>query len=704
MNRIIKHISMVLLSLIFFSCSKNEPIAKDINDIQTEVLQSPSIGVETFTAQDLSSESIDGLRATLESKGYSLPSLLLDREKLSDNQIKAHWGLIGNGYKISRDITNYLSEEEESSFNGDAIYISKQAGKPFVKMYCSFSGSELDKRFVWFAIDGKLRTSWNQQFLDFTTEAAPNQKVQGILAGDKISGLHIPIMTELAPYKSLNKDETFKFSPRGLLLSFCFINRLEEDITIKELVFDKNSSLFFEGSFETITKDKVSNGKEEGVKLAFKGVANDVAHTFPVYNGNTAGYQLAQETGVITSEMKNRLPLFNVWGYPREDNPIKLVVRYTKRNDSKVLRQIFRLNSESSFQDGYAYRMVIEIKPLPDIEPFPIDIIAEASDSDSNSDAYKNGVANTMLASFARAVLSNEDAVDLPGSSAYGRTFVASDYSNIGYLMKNEIGRFKVEKKNFIHPHSRLSYETVDNKRVPMSPWSLILPIASFDDKGHFSSSLLDGSPVSAPTTIEAVQTAISGEVWGNSPPYRIYRGEAPNKVEVWDIPYEREWIVDRGVSFIQRVPDPSHPSTSITYAIRAIGKPWQSAWEYRWVGSATTNDLRLIISAVALKRDLTIDETTKEELFQKIRHKDFFTRGYEQRRVIPYCGYKETKDGSIIRNQGTPYYMHDWDYNKNQYLVFPSNPTQQIRVEDLEKGSIKYKYSPVIGFEGGGA
>ncbi len=679
MKNIIKYTSIAMM-LLAFSCSKEEP--NNMTKGEARVRESATFEVKGFSTH-LQAKSDDDLRATLTAKGYQAPDFDISLEELKANNIKFHWQIEGLKLRDEGSIGNYITNLSELQTGEDAVLFEEKEGQKRLKVYYSpRAGLELDKMKAWFAVGGKMTDG----ALAFTSEmgTSPNEKIVGLKKGEKLEGLHIPLMTRELSYEDLNNTAE-RFTPQGFLMSLIFFNTTGEDVTIQDIIiepfddFNDSGAAFFEGSFTSPSE--------------FKGIKATQDLEFPVYNGSTRGYTLKSEATPITEEVKEQLPIFNIWGYQSPDNST-LVLRMKLRLviDGKTMKSIrFNLvppHNEESGDDlgGRAFQIPITLDRVTTGLDIPNDMAMQNGPTllypftkgSVSQDVKKLVNTNNEVGYFSQEAF--DDRYNTPSEPIFRRGRLPNEL--VGY------GSFAIPGRYALGSY----YAGQVDKKLP---WSAMFPITKEEYKKALPSIALDFSPVTEDGEIEHLDTRI--RLWLHHLPSIIIT----NDDEYGDILFD----YSEG-DFIQRVPNPQDPTRSIIYALRASQTKWRTAVQYRWEGSLATNDLRLVMKAVHLKPNMIISQYNVNQVFDKMKAPNFFTGSKVCQKTLLYCGYKETENGAVITDKGTPYIseIENLSYNPTNppiiyYLVLPQTPSGVIRFEAVKpEESNKYKFAPVFG------
>ncbi len=383
------------------SCNKDEDLKGD-NGVSTgkrEVFTASISEVETFDLLEYGADEHEA-RASITSKGYAVPRLEVSLAELADGSTQAHWGVLGHNRTPDEESvpnTKVTTTEPENLPTESTLFFkasTKPNDKNELKFYCPVSddlnstSSPVTNKWAYFAVGGVR----NGQYLEFNKahHTSPNARIVGITKDKTQTARQIPLMTEVMSFKKiLGEDkETVTLNPRGCLIGLCFVNKFEQDITIKELIVPRYNALYFEGKFDmqkssgnrTVDfKASTCTDNNEQTKFDVKAIeGKEEPYTFPVFADNTAietGYSLAKVTGSFASE-KDNLPLFHIWGMPRTsgcgEDRLSFRVRFTKKVGTETKEFTTRMFSitlpkNSAFEEGKAYRLPITLneKALP---------------------------------------------------------------------------------------------------------------------------------------------------------------------------------------------------------------------------------------------------------------------------------------------------------------------------------------------------
>ncbi len=373
------------------------------------------------------------------------------------------------------------------------------------------------------------------------------------------------------------------------------------------------------------------------------------------------------------------LSCFFVWGFQKatkQGADFNVQIRYKLGSSSKELTtRTFNIHAPSSkleagkkqFDDGFAYNTILTIDKST----------ATAPTIDPNVYTGRH----TILDDFAPAFVSKNNYVT--DKSGYIQSVEWVSERN---TKKPQAKYFKYARLEHTAEHnpsfSNINtlfpkhYRNTNYMFSSAEQWTLIFPMKGKSASGtkveDKLQSIITGAPVSQATTIQKFDTKIATI------------GHLSNG---WSFP-----DLENGWAYIQSVPDPNHPSTSIVYAIRSIPSSETRgstivAWQYRWEGSIATNNQCLIVSTVGLNytsATFSHNMADVEALFEQMKLPKFFDPNFVgtpqkphivDQLVIPYYGYRDTENGPIIRNQGTPFNSQvDRD---TAVFVLPSNPSE---------------------------
>ncbi len=367
MRKINKYLSLGLLSVIALSSCKKE---QDLPVHQTgeTIIYSATSQVADFKTSGLRATTTDEARATLVSTGFHLPTLKLQKNEISASY-SANWAVLGKGGPVVKgSATSALSAKPTTNQTESKIFI-EEGTKTLINMYCPISNTfDVKDKFAFMALGGRWVTTATENYLEYKGNTSPNQKIEGIKKGERLAKRHLPIMTDVMPFKKLlaptgsEAKERVHFKPRGVLVGFCFVNKFNKDIKIKNLVLEADNALYFEGKFN-VHQGKTTNffnsssaGKGDE-KAKFEGVSTELK--VPVYKGNTQGYALSRVMGAVN---KDNLPQFFVWGYPNSnENRIKLKVEFVKNSQTLTTKTIKIKLPSLGFKEGSAYRLDVKL-------------------------------------------------------------------------------------------------------------------------------------------------------------------------------------------------------------------------------------------------------------------------------------------------------------------------------------------------------
>ncbi len=377
-DRLLRIASIGILATLTYACDKSEDfIRKD---------DTKAIGTKLYTANSLLDTSwqegansakeekdTEDLRAILESTGYAKPSLNIGSEEFKQYDIQGHFSVVGESVSEQHSTTRLLeSAPITEQVQDNALFVrgAKANGtQASVEMYCQLPESlQTENTYVCLALGGKL----NGSTLAYTTEAgtSPNKLIKGIKTNEQQEGRHLPIMTSFEPFNKVFSQDTKEqvtYAPRGVLLGFCFVNKLDEAITLTKLSFPKSNALFFEGSFDLSKTMEDARPNQAGAKAMFLGL--DKAFSFNVASQNASLSRVAEDA----VNAKTKLPLFYVWGFPHQgQTTLKMQVSFTKGGEEKQSKMLTLTVPEGGFKDGSTYRIPLVLgknKANGDAEP-----------------------------------------------------------------------------------------------------------------------------------------------------------------------------------------------------------------------------------------------------------------------------------------------------------------------------------------------
>ncbi len=195
-----------------------------------------------------------------------------------------------------------------------------------------------------------------------TGKSDPNERIQGVTTTTFDAGRHIPIMTELVPIADMESSSanTPTFAPRGSLIGLNIKNNTGDQMIITDIIVPIGGALNFGGYFDWSQDGKASFHAEYTTEQT---TAQELL--FPVYNGATLSYTLADNTTI---------PCFYVWGFQnanKKGEAFEVQIRYktttggaTERTRTfKVYAPTTKVQGETGkmFDDGYAYNVVLTV-------------------------------------------------------------------------------------------------------------------------------------------------------------------------------------------------------------------------------------------------------------------------------------------------------------------------------------------------------
>ncbi len=396
-----KYLLLGALSLLTFSCNKENEVLKDTvkTEPKTEMttIYTASTDFFGYKVKAYNNDEDENLRTQIISQGYREPKLGVTQEEFSTHNLPLNFGVIGNGKFLPiQRVENLLSTvpTQTNPVTQNSFLIRNENDATRINLYAKLDAELIDKTFVWMALDG--RAIYGDAYLLFARDGdtAPNALIKGIKNGEIDNGRHFPIMTDLVPSAKMfapATKKTIKFKPRGSLVSICVINKLFEDITLKEFKIEKDNALYFEGAFNS--RIDMDNTEYEGLQsssndlteapLLFMPTPNETDHTFPIKNDANA--RLAKvDPSKSLAELKANLPLFNVWGFPRNKNAIfKIKITYTRGSDTDIweTKTLTFPVPQEGFKEGFAYQLPIVLEePMPQTGfggPNPLDFVSE---------------------------------------------------------------------------------------------------------------------------------------------------------------------------------------------------------------------------------------------------------------------------------------------------------------------------------------
>ncbi len=380
MKQIFIWATALLMILALFSCDKRSQ-GLDLSPSEKEEsggglaslkksLYTASSEVLSYDVEQNKEEDKEGLRASVLNVGYKKPDLDVSKAEFVNHDIKAYWSIMGEGVSTSGTVSNFLDEKPNIAYvpteNSLALY--KEGNKRKLRMYCQVDEDfNVQNKFAVLALDGELRDG---RYLDFKGATAPNKNLVGMKLGDKVEGYHLPIMTDVIPFKSVFIEQNLvHYKARGVLIGISVINSMCKAIDVKRIVFEKNNALWFEGSFDMQTAEngtnilaKSSEGLSSRYKAMFVGSRGYEAITYPVYNGASPAYKLDPALGqTVESGVKEAAPVFYIWAYPRDiQKKLKFKVVYTTygKSEEKECKYAVELLQEG-LKEGHAYRLPI---------------------------------------------------------------------------------------------------------------------------------------------------------------------------------------------------------------------------------------------------------------------------------------------------------------------------------------------------------
>ncbi len=714
--------ALAMLGLSLFSCNEDQTIKESLETgIETRFELGSSLGsVGIESLDNNTNEDREQLRASLHFNGTNKVATTtlvatdfglrmgLNGYSLDRTKINARWGVIyGSGQFASANCKTSLSSEPNDAstltenavlFTPNTIGHTIEGAK--LKMYCqSVTNLNNIKKGIMCldGVEGRGADASKQYFMAQQGGRAiatdPNERIEGVKLGSTTLAMqekrHIPIMTALAPYGKLTATTPeVKFIPRGSLIGLCVKNKLDEDITITGIVVDRTSALDFSGYFDLAQTTAVKGEDRARFTAEYPaGTASELV--FPVYSkgATSTGYHIAP-FGATQDEM-TELSCFFVWGFQKatkQGADFKVQLRYKLGTGSKELTtRTFKIHAPNSkletgkkqFDDGYAYNTILTIDKTnattPTIDPniytadhTVLDYFAPAFVSKNNyvEKNYSNGYADDISSEWVA-----ERNTTNPQAKYDGYTRL-EPIAGSGFDFDNEETLYPNHPRNHVYIYTS------------GTSWALLFPMKEKESSGTREEDslqpIITGAPLSQPTTIQKFDTKYADT-------YDFYGWMSP--------------VLKDGWAYIQSVPDPNHPSTSIVYAIRSTplgdygnqNKGFIAAWQYRWEGSIATNDQCLIVSTVSLNyTSATFSHNTPdvEAIFEQMKLPKFFDPAFTgtpqkphivDQLVIPYYGYRDTESGPIIRDKGTPFNAHRITSPYPKSFVLPSNPSEQM-------------------------
>ncbi len=575
------YFALVLMGVMLLtSCNKDEDLKGDkgVSTGKTEVFTASITEVEAFDLLEYGADEHEA-RASVKSKGYAVPRLEVSLEELKDSSTQAHWGVLGDSQtplEESVPNTKIVVAEPESTPTESTLFFKASTDplkKNVLKFYCPV-GDDLkpvSNKWAYFAVGGER----NGQYLEFNKEhnTSPNAKIVGIMKDEPQLARQIPLMTDVMAFnKILGEGKTkVKLKPRGCLIGLCFVNKLDEDITITDIVVPKYNALYFEGKFdmqnstESTTAPYSINFKNstctDNRQTKFDGGEikdEEEFYPYPVYDNNTTtnkGYVL-QPVGAssITQNIKDNLPIFHLWGMPRTSgcgqDRLSFYVKFTK-GGTELKTRIFSITlpRNKAFKEGKSYRLAILLneKALPTTYGSGRNPLMYVAENSVNRGASL-GPADPLMPEFL---------TDLrPHPTGFVNHYNMPTTGDVRTHLPTDVGYFTFNEAIALFDSSNPAYcPFLANYVLPtLEQWNSIVP--SYD-KGEYYIVFKD-SPRDPNFLEKALKKRVVNDkmIKIGSEAARTYNSDFITKAEC---PYY------------------------VTYALRFKGTPHESAWRYSW-------------------------------------------------------------------------------------------------------------------------
>ncbi len=364
------------LGLALFSCDKSEPVNRtnggDLLGEPTRFEMTSSlgaVGIESLSSN--TDKADDELRANLHFNGLSsVATTTLDATKFGATQNhKAYWGVrYGANLSAVEECDDAISAEpaNPNDLKKSTVYFKGTEASTIlnkeVKMYAVSNTKLPNITKGIMLLEGKAEGTK----LYFTSEknTEPNARIEGVANGAFQADRHIPIMTDVVDFADMEagsaNNAQVKFAPRGSLIGLNIKNRTGEQMIVTGIVVPKAGALSFAGYFDWSQNGKPSFTEDYGTN-------NESALVFPVFDGATAGYTIANGN--------TDMSCFFVWGFQKatqKGDAFQVQIRYKKSaTDPEETTRTFNVyaptskvnTSEKLFDDGYAYNVVLTVNP-----------------------------------------------------------------------------------------------------------------------------------------------------------------------------------------------------------------------------------------------------------------------------------------------------------------------------------------------------
>ncbi len=692
MKKLFLPLTLGLLSLALVACGKDEP-TKAINpsERQTEPSgQFIELNSSLGSVQLQHLDKTDDLRASLHFKGINQ----LTRTSLSaadfgvrmtggvaGSKINARWGIIYNGNNHYADncqnsIASYPSDASSLTTNTIA-FVNKSGsatiGGAQVRMFCKPTTTLTSISHGFMCLDGVEGTETHSTKQYFMSEQGgrqiktdPNARIEGVTQGNIQQNRHIPIMTPVVPYTEMKRSDAgnkVKFAPRGTLMGLCLKNITGKSITIKSLVVKKDAAFDYSGYFDWSVAGKPAKFVAEYTPAQ----ATQSALEFPVYDGASAGYVLAQNNPEI--------PCFYVWGFQREDRkgvPFKVQIRYqvegtgalVTSNSFDILPLDSKVEGGKQFDDGYAYTTLLTLD-------------GNNKSGGSQGNDWKDGGCNLPNTNPNCGNGSGNGNANVPHGPYYPHSISLGGKTPLDFVAEapaiNKAGDDFVKhfdvllSKDFNgYDGKEVGYYTCENAKALFTSGKAFLNDYYLPSKEQWQSIM--------PTMVNNIHlirfAGINEDIGDiNSLKQMARVGEEPAQE------YLSEYLVVR------------ENTSLVTYAIRFEGTKWVSAWRYSMEGQVRNR--KLVIKCVSMKDmgdtnlDLRLD-VAKPEFFNNNPHSvrvfPCYSKVHNNKSNVNDLGRSCTLWSSDVKSGSDIWYMYIYQASVNTRWVNKSNFKLAVR------------------------